>query len=330
MEAWRRDVDSSAAAALSSLNSAALGRAQALLPRQTPNFSVAALSRAPAQSIHTVPGGAAGLAAAMGQTALMPGVWSQQHAYGALLASDPLCTSNKQQLGKRSRSSAPVTLKQGWTRHEDATILQTVREVGNKWSHIAAQLPGRSDDAVRNRYIRIQVSPPRSSHTRSLAPPAPPAPQPPLGYSHSAWTPLWFHPALPPPLESQRKSKGAADMGDEAETNDGKSAKSAVSVTNKRGDMWTASEDEAVLKGVQAHGFKWLLITETLAGRSINAVRNRYLRLAPQQHQQQHQQHQQHHHQLQQQHQHQQALATPLMVPGMGMVSPALGHMVEA
>eukprot|EP00964_Phaeocystis_antarctica_P143141 scaffold108635_cov60-Phaeocystis_antarctica.AAC.1 len=114
-------------------------------------------------------------------------------------------------------------------------------------------------------------------------------------------------------------------MGDEAETNDGKSAKSAVSVTNKRGDMWTASEDEAVLKGVQAHGFKWLLITETLAGRSINAVRNRYLRLAPQQHQQQHQQHQQHHHQLQQQHQHQQALTTPLMVPGMGMVSPALG-----
>ena len=126
-------------------------------------------------------------------------------------------------------------------------------------------------------------------------------------------------------------------MGDEAETNDGKSAKSAVSVTNKRGDMWTASEDEAVLKGVQAHGFKWLLITETLAGRSINAVRNRYLRLAPQ-HQQQH--HDQHHHlqqqqhqlqhQHQHQHQHQQAVATPLMVPGMGMVSLAPEHMAEA
>ena len=325
VEAWGApDVDSNAAAALSSLNSEALGQAQALLPRQTPSFSVEALAHATAQPIHTIPGGAAALAAAIGQTALMPGVWAQQHAYGALLANNPLGTSNKQQLGKRPRSDAAVTLKQGWTRHEDATILQTVREVGNKWSHIAAQLPGRSDDAVRNRYIRIQVSPPRSSHTRSLAPPAPPAPQPPLGYSHSAWTPLWFHPALPPPLESQRKSKGAADMGDEAETHDG------TSVTNKRGDMWTASEDEAVLKGVQAHGFKWLLITETLAGRSINAVRNRYLRLAPQQHQQQHQQHQQHHHQLQQQHQHQQALATPLMVPGMGMVSPALGHMVEA
>ena len=124
-------------------------------------------------------------------------------------------------------------------------------------------------------------------------------------------------------------------MGDEAETNDGKSAKSAVSVTNKRGDMWTASEDEAVLKGVQAHGFKWLLITETLAGRSINAVRNRYLRLAPQHQQQHHHQHhhlQQHQHQLQHQHQHQhqQAVATPLMVPGMGMVSLSPEHMAEA
>ena len=102
------------------------------------------------------------------------------------------------------------------------------------------------------------------------------------------------------------------------------------SVTNKRGDMWTASEDEAVLKGVQEHGFKWLLITETLAGRSINAVRNRYLRLAPQHQQQLHQQHQQQQQQQQQQHSHQQAVATPLIVSGAGMVSLALGRTVGA
>ena len=89
--------------------------------------------------------------------------------------------------------------------------------------------------------------------------------------------------------------------------------------------MWTASEDEAVLKGVQEHGFKWLLITETLAGRSINAVRNRYLRLAPQHQQQLHQQQQQ-----QQQHSHQQAVATPLIVSGAGMVRLALGRTVGA
>jgi hypothetical protein len=122
----------------------------------------------------------------------MSGVWAQQHAYGTLLASDPHCGSNKQLLGKRSRSDAPVTLKQGWTRHEDATILRTVREVGNKWSHIAAQLPGRSDDAVRNRYIRIQVAPPRSLWTRThplLSPWDTPTQLRP---------PLWSHPALSP------------------------------------------------------------------------------------------------------------------------------------
>ena len=134
---WPQDVDSNAAAALSSLNSDALGHAQALIPSQTPNYSEAA----------------------MGQAALMRGVWAQQHGYGAPLAGDPLGACNQQQLlGKRSRDMGP-TVKQGWTRHEDATILQIVREVGNKWSHIAAQLPGRSDDAVRNRYIRIQVTP---------------------------------------------------------------------------------------------------------------------------------------------------------------------------
>ena len=195
VEAWGApDVDSNAAAALSSLNSEALGQAQALLPRQTPSFSVEALAHATAQPIHTLPGGAAALAAAIGQTALMPGVWAQQHAYGALLASNPLGTSNKQQLGKRPRSDAAVTLKQGWTRHEDATILQTVREVGNKWSHIAAQLPGRSDDAVRNRYIRIQVSPPRSlTHALPSSPSSPSSPAPP------GILPLSLDPALVSP-----------------------------------------------------------------------------------------------------------------------------------
>ena len=186
------DVDSNAAAALSSLNSDALGHAQALFPGQSPNLSVSVLAPAAQQPMHTAPGGLVGLAAAMGESALMSGVWARQHAYGTLLASDPHCGSNKQLLGKRSRSDAPVTLKQGWTRHEDATILRTVREVGNKWSHIAAQLPGRSDDAVRNRYIRIQVAPPRSLWTRThplLSPWDTPTQLRP---------PLWSHPALSP------------------------------------------------------------------------------------------------------------------------------------
>ena len=46
--------------------------------------------------------------------------------------------------------------KQGWTREEDIAILQHVNIYGQKWSIIADGLPGRTDDAVRNRFIRLQ------------------------------------------------------------------------------------------------------------------------------------------------------------------------------
>ena len=45
--------------------------------------------------------------------------------------------------------------KQGWTREEDQQILHHVQMTGQKWSAIAEALPGRTDDAVRNRYLRL-------------------------------------------------------------------------------------------------------------------------------------------------------------------------------
>jgi len=215
--------------------------------------------------------------------------WQQSQIYGLLLASQRA----PQDMGGLKRPRPDQPCKQGWTKREDETILRTVREIGTKWSRIARELPGRSDDAVRNRYIRIQRKP---ANTKA----------------------------------DTEKMEGDEGGG----ARDGAS-KVDITVTSKRGDMWTASEDEAVLKGVNEHGLKWQVISGMLAGRSINAVRNRYLRLAPQHQQQQHHQHhhlQQHQHQLQHQHQHQhqQAVATPLMVPGMGMVSLSPEHMAEA
>ena len=54
---------------------------------------------------------------------------------------------------RRARAEGPG--KQGWTVEEDQTILRVVEETGQKWSSIAAVLPGRTDDAVRNRFLRL-------------------------------------------------------------------------------------------------------------------------------------------------------------------------------
>mmetsp|Transcript_36078 Transcript_36078/g.84270 ORF Transcript_36078/g.84270 Transcript_36078/m.84270 type:complete len:204 (-) Transcript_36078:80-691(-) len=45
--------------------------------------------------------------------------------------------------------------KQGWTSEEDDSILRLVQLEGQKWACVASRLEGRSDDAVRNRYIRL-------------------------------------------------------------------------------------------------------------------------------------------------------------------------------
>ena len=44
-----------------------------------------------------------------------------------------------------------------WSAEEDATIMAAVEEHGQKWRIIAAKLPGRSDDAVRNRWKRLSA-----------------------------------------------------------------------------------------------------------------------------------------------------------------------------
>jgi len=46
----------------------------------------------------------------------------------------------------------------GWHPEEDAMILRSVVAHGNQWIKIASLIPGRSDDAVRNRYKRLQAA----------------------------------------------------------------------------------------------------------------------------------------------------------------------------
>ena len=53
-----------------------------------------------------------------------------------------------------------------WSAEEDAVICKAIGLVGCKWRAVAAMLPGRSDDAVRNRWARLL------REGRSVAPPA--------------------------------------------------------------------------------------------------------------------------------------------------------------
>mmetsp|Transcript_31442 Transcript_31442/g.63870 ORF Transcript_31442/g.63870 Transcript_31442/m.63870 type:complete len:472 (-) Transcript_31442:591-2006(-) len=68
--------------------------------------------------------------------------------------------------------------KSDWSPQEDAMLLESQKRVGNRWSEIAKLLPGRAENAVKNRYNSLitkriaQRTADRASHmARGLAPP---------------------------------------------------------------------------------------------------------------------------------------------------------------
>jgi hypothetical protein len=69
---------------------------------------------------------------------------------------------------------APEVKKGDWSREEDQLIVAAVREHGTKWSTIQRQLPGRSDNSIKNRCARRIImhafARPLSARPLSLSP----------------------------------------------------------------------------------------------------------------------------------------------------------------
>ena len=152
-----------------------------------------------------------------------------------------------------------------WTAAEDEIIQSGVAMFGCKWRRIAAQLPGRSDDAVRNRLKEARDGP-----------------LPLLLSVEGVEGEAAAQPARRRSSGGGRKSGASASSSPEGALTNGPPA--ADGGTPSKGAKpermsWTKVEDATIVNGVQELGHKWYQIAQRLPGRTDHAIRNRYHRL---------------------------------------------------
>jgi len=143
-------------------------------------------------------------------------------------------------------------VRREWTAEEDKVIREGVLQFGKKWRRISLQLEERSDDAVRNRWSRIEASAQRERDGGGEAPDL---------NSPEAAVPLS---ALAAATEHQPKRRRSPPSSADLDPN------------TKR---WTREQDAVILSSVREMGHNWGFIAGIMPGRSELSIRNRWQRL---------------------------------------------------
>lgn len=180
--------------------------------------------------------------------------------------------------------SAPVAPSQPtrttWTPDEDAIIVTSVHELGLKWRKIAARLPGRSDDSVRNRWNRLEEGRKTSDVLMEAGGPGYKCAKCGLrkkGHSCMALMTGGEAGALPMPVLPSRPRAPGSKTGQDASTPAPQDWRDDVSLKKRTG--WSPEEDALIVRKVEELGQRWLQISSFLEDRTDHAVRNRWHRL---------------------------------------------------
>ena len=162
--------------------------------------------------------------------------------------------------------------RKAWTLEEDTAILESVQQMGARWRVIASLLPGRSDDAVRNRWNRLQEQMREGTNHQQDSSggadsfvPIQAAERRKEGYKCSkCGQPKRNHVCTMAHMPTATAKQRAAQA---------RSGDDVVRVS------WSREEDMTIRSCVQRVGPRWSLIAQQLRGRTEHAVRNRWHRL---------------------------------------------------
>jgi len=137
-------------------------------------------------------------------------------------------------------------VRKDWTPAEDAIIREAVQEHGYRWRIIAQRLPGRTDDAVRNRWTRMQEAKPLVSFAVTNA------------------------------LDSNTEGAAAPNLWQAGSEPTGTVQRAGCAAARP---VWTQDEDKYIMEAYAELGSKWSVMAERMPNRTEHAIRNRYYRL---------------------------------------------------